>query len=283
MILVTGAAGKTGRTLIRALTDRGEKVRSFVKSEEQDALVRSLGASEAFVGNLLDQNDLAKAVKGIRAVYHICPNMHPEEIRIGQIVIAACEGGVERFVYHSVFRPQIEAMPHHWNKLRVEEMLFSSGLNFTILQPTAYMQNTLARLEEIKNLGLYRVPYSVQTRISMVDLLDVAEVAAAVLTESGYEGGTYELIGSGFFSQEEIAAYFAKVLGISVHAEEIPLAEWKAQAELSELGDYAINTLIKMFTYYDKYNFRGNLKVLESLLGRRPTSFEDFLRRSLLG
>jgi uncharacterized protein YbjT (DUF2867 family) len=281
MILVTGAAGKTGRAVIQALKDRAEKVRAFVRSEEQAESVRLLGAAEVFVGDLVNLNNLEEAAKGIRAVYHICPNMHPEEILIGQKIIAACEGEIERFVYHSVFRPQIEAMPHHWNKLRVEELLFGSRLSFSILQPTAYMQNVLARMEEIKEAGVYRVPYGVHTRISMVDLFDVAEVAARALTESGYEGGTYELIGSGDYSQVGIATLFAQVLGIPVKAEEIPLTDWKLQAEQAELGDYAIDTLLKMFTYYDKYSFRGNSRVLESLLGRKPTGFEDFLRRSL--
>jgi uncharacterized protein YbjT (DUF2867 family) len=259
MILITGAAGKTGRAVIQALHNRRVDIRAFVRSKEQGELVQSLGAAEAYVGDLLNISDLATAVKDIRAVYHICPNMHAD----------------------SVFHPQIEAMPHHWNKLRVEEMLFGSKLPFTILQPTAYMQNVLARMDEVRKAGVFRVPYSVLTRVSMVDLLDVAEVSAKMLTESGYLGGTYELVGPGYFSQEEIAADFGRVLGYPVQAEEIPLAVWKAQAEQDGLGEYAVDTLLKMFTYYDKFNFMGNIKVLESLLGRKPTSFEDFLLRNL--
>ena len=57
---------------------------------------------------------------------------------------AAQSAGVERFVYHSVLHPQVEIMAHHWQKMRVEEQLFESGLSFTILQPAAYMQNVLA-------------------------------------------------------------------------------------------------------------------------------------------
>lgn len=281
MILVTGSAGKTGRAVIKRLRGRGEEIRAFVRSKEQGAAVRSLGAGEAFVGDLQNSEDLASVVKGVRAMYHICPNMHPQEIEIGRLVIDACEGEVERFVYHSVFRPQIEAMPHHWNKMRVEEMLFGSQLSFTILQPTAYMQNVLARLDEVKKARVYRNPYSVQTRISMVDLADVAEVAAKMLTEPGYDGATFELVGPGFYSQEEIASAIGQVLGIPVHAEEISLEEWKAQAEGAGLGDYAINTLLKMFRYYDKYSFKGNTKVLETLLERKPTNFEDFLLQNL--
>lgn len=74
-------------------------------------------------------------MRSAQGVYHICPNVHPQEVEIGRIAIDAARAAhVERFVFHSVLRPQIEAMPHHWRKLRVEEMLLASGLNFTILR-----------------------------------------------------------------------------------------------------------------------------------------------------
>jgi uncharacterized protein YbjT (DUF2867 family) len=96
-------------------------------------------------------------------------------------------------------------MPHHWLKLRVEERLFASGLSFTILQPAAYMQNILASWEIIVGQGLYRVPYSAETRLSMVDLLDAAEVAANVLLDPAHQDAVYELCGTGPMSQLEVA------------------------------------------------------------------------------
>ena len=86
--------------------------------------------------------------------------------------------------------PQIEEMPHHWNKLRVEEMLLRSGLDITILQPTAYMQNSLPEWDRMKRDGIFRVPYPIETRLSLVDLDDVAEVAALALTNAGHSGAT---------------------------------------------------------------------------------------------
>ncbi len=73
---------------------------------------------------------------------------------------------MRRFVYHSVLHPQIEAMPHHWAKMRVEEMLFAAGFDLTILQPTAYMQNILGAWRGIVEDGVFRVPYPVETRLS---------------------------------------------------------------------------------------------------------------------
>ena len=124
-----------------------------------------------------DPQTIRKATEGVRAVYHICPNMLPDEVGIGETVIAAAtSAGIERFVYHSVLHPQTEKMPHHWHKLRVEEMLIESGLPFTILQPTAYMQNLLVAWQAIYEQGVYAVPYTVGSRLSLVDLADVAEI-----------------------------------------------------------------------------------------------------------
>ena len=92
-----------------------------------------------------DDDAIRFAMQGVRAVYHICPNMSPDEIAIGKLVIGeARKVQVEHFVYHSVLHPQTEKINHHWQKLQVEEMIFKSGLPFTILQPAPYMQNLLA-------------------------------------------------------------------------------------------------------------------------------------------
>ncbi|HLB49104.1 MAG TPA: NmrA family NAD(P)-binding protein, partial [Anaerolineales bacterium] len=205
MILVTGAGGKTGRAVIKALAARGESVRAFVHREDHVSAVKALGAAEAAVGDIHDEAALRRAMEGARAVYHICPNVNPDEVAIGRAAISAARvAGVQQFVFHSVLHPQAEAMPHHWNKLRVEESLFESGLPFTILQPTAYMQNTLATWDDILN-GEYVAPYPVETRLSLVDLNDVAEAASTVLTESGHAGATYELVGTPAMTQMEVA------------------------------------------------------------------------------
>ena len=184
MILITGAAGKTGRAIIQALTKRGEIVRALIHRPDQVPSLNALGVKDVIVGDARDQANLEHAVKNVRAIYHIAPNVSPDEVTIGKIIIAAAQSAdVERFVFHSVLHPQVEAMPHHWLKARVEELLFASGLPFTILQPTAYMQNVLAHWDQILEHGKYPIPYSPETRLSLVDLEDVAEAAAQVANE----------------------------------------------------------------------------------------------------
>ncbi len=271
MILITGAAGKTGRAIIQALTKRGETVRALVHRPDQVASLKALGAEDVIVGDLLDQSGMKRAVRGVRAIYHIAPNVSPDEVTIGRIIIAAAQSAdVERFVFHSVLHPQIEAMPHHWQKMRVEELLFASGLPFTILQPTTYIQNVLASWKQIIKNGRYSVPYATETRLSLVDLEDVAEAAAIVLTEPGHIGATIELVGTPAMSQVEIARTLADQLGRPVEAEVISHEEWERVARSSGLSDYQVLTLIKMFCYYESYGFMGNTNALKCLLGRRP-------------
>jgi NAD(P)H dehydrogenase (quinone) len=282
MILVTGAAGKTGLAVIRSLAARGVQVRGLIHQENYRASVVEAGAESALLGDLLSEQDLQKAMQGVRAVYHIPPNVHPREEEIGQIVIQeAFRECVEHFVYHSVLHPQLEEMPHHWLKLRVEEQLIASGLPFTILQPTAYMQNITNQLEKINREGIYQVPYSVSTRLCLVDLLDVAEVAAIVLTEGTHNGAIYQLVGTGLTSQQEIASLLGKLLGREIQAVQISLEDWQEQVARTGLGSYQISTLVKMFLHYQNHGFSGNPRMLHWLLGRQPTTLEDCLQREI--
>ncbi len=280
MILITGAAGKTGQAVIRALATRGDSVRALVRRSGQAQSIIDLGAREAIAGDMRSRETMEQVTQDVRAIYHICPNMSPDEVAIGQVVIAAARAaGVEHFVYHSVLHPQTEAMPHHWLKLRVEEQLFESGLAYTVLQPAAYLQNILAHWDQIVEKGVYPVPYAAETRLTMVDLEDVAAAAAIVLTEPGHEGATYELAGSDLLSQTEIATILAEMLHRPVSTQVVPLATWAAGARASGLGDYQVETLVKMFCYYEKYGFTGNAQVLGWLLGHPPTNFSVFVER----
>jgi NAD(P)H dehydrogenase (quinone) len=280
MILITGAGGKTGKALIKVLIARGERVRALVRSPAYDASLKAMGVADVVIGDMEDPRALSQAMQNAEAVYHICPNVSPREIAFGKAMIgAALRAGVQRFVYHSVLHPQIEAMPHHWNKMRVEEMLFSSKLDATILQPTAYMQNSLAQWDRMVSDGIYGVPYPVETRLSLVDLDDVAQAAATVLTGDGHGGATYELVGTAPVSQIEIAASFARALQRDISAEAEPIEAWRQRASSAAMDDTQRETLTKMFEAYARDGLRGNSNVLGWLLGHPPTSLAAFAAR----
>lgn len=282
LILVTGAAGKTGRAVIAALAGRRIPVRAMVHRSAQSETVKNAGAEDVLAGDMRDAAAWNQAMQGVKGVYFICPNVLPDELLMAEKAMeTARKAGVERFVYHSVLHPQTQEMPHHWQKLRVEEQLFASGLNYTIIQPGAYMQNILAYWDHIVNEGVYRIPYSVKARISMIDLCDVAAAAAEVLRSSGHENAIYELAGPEAITQVEVVNVISRYVGRAVRVEEIPLKDWTKQARKAKIEGYPLDTLLSMFRYYDRHGLCGNSNVYGWLMGRPATSFADFIERTV--
>jgi len=279
MILITGAGGKTGKSIVQSLS-KVESICAFVHREEQVPELKSLGAEKVIVGDLRDESAIRSAMQDVRSVYHICPNMSPDEVEIGKLVIEeANKAGVERFVYHSVLHPQTEKMDHHWRKMFVEEMIFESGLPFTILQPAPYMQNLLAGWKSILEDGILRVQYSVDTPFSFIDLEDLAEAAKIVLTEPEHKNAIYELAGTEPMSHTDVAGIFGQVFGMDVTARKETIKDWRLRA--SGLSEYALENLVRMFEYYNLWGLAGNPNILKWVLKREPTSIEKFIRRTL--
>jgi NAD(P)H dehydrogenase (quinone) len=282
MILVTGAAGKTGNAIVTALAAAGVRVRAMVRRPEQAAALQALGATEAVVGSFEDADSLRRAATGALSVYHICPNVSRHELAYAQAVASAARDcQVRRFVYHSVLHPQIEAMPHHWRKMRVEEMLMSADFAVTVLQPTAYMQNLLGAWRSIAVDGVWTIPYPADTRISLVDLDDVAAAAARVLTQEGHDGATYELVGTTPLSQREVAAAIGAALGKKIRVEQQNVEAWQARAAAAGMEANARGDLAAMFRYYASHGLRGNPNTLRALLGRAPSDLSRFLKRQV--
>lgn len=282
MILLTGAAGKTGQAVLRALINKDVNVRVFVRTPEQSSYLKGLGTIDSIVGDLQDKSALQQAAQGCESIYYISPNVAPDEVLIGNSLLeAARNADVQCFVYHSVLHPHIESMPHHWQKMRMEERLFESGIDYTILQPCAYMQNILSNWKAIVEQGVYAIPYATSARLSIVDLEDVAEAAAIVLTENRHANAIYELAGPQPLSQDEVASVLSSILKIKVTAKAIERNNWAENARNSSLTDIQIETLLRMFEYYEKYGLVGNSNGLAQLLSRAATTFQNFVNRQI--
>ena len=94
MILVTGAGGKTGQAISHALARWQTPVRALVRSAAQQSELLACGATEAVIGDLRDPSALHTATQGITSLYHICPNMQPDEVAIAQLVIQAAQANL---------------------------------------------------------------------------------------------------------------------------------------------------------------------------------------------
>jgi uncharacterized protein YbjT (DUF2867 family) len=284
MILITGANGKTGRAIIRALLSKGEDVRAFVHKAEQIPELKVLGVKEAVAGDMLNQETMNEVFTGIRAAYHICSAVNPDEVQIGQIAIkAARSANIEHFVYHSVLHSVLQDMPHHQKKLMVEGLLVNSGIPYTILQPAVFMQNILEswKLLDEKGIFLQKFFTTPETRMCMVDLEDLAEVASIILASSGHMGATYEICGTENLSLAVMITAMEQHFGREIKVETPQDELFAAQLRKHGAGDYQVDTLLKMFQHYNQYGFTGNPNVLTWILGRKPNDFSSFIFRTI--
>ena len=270
MILVTAAGGKTGRAVIAALATHGVDVRALRRSGEPVP-----GAAETVAG---DAGDLEPHLDGIDTVYFIWPNFTAGESEGMARAIEAIAGhGLRRIVYHSVLRPGLEAMPHHWDKLRAEERLAESHLDTVTLQPCSYMQNIEPLLDTVRETGLYQPLGGLDAAISFVDLADVGEVAVRACFGDDMLGGTYELAGPQPLTARDVAAELSQALARPVTAREISAADWAAAARSAGLPDGAIRRGRLMTEHLLVHGFSGSPVVLEALLGRPPTQLRQYL------
>jgi len=280
-VLVTAANGRTGRSVVEALVRKGQSVRAFDHNPQVHDLLER-GVAETLVGDLLEPRDVRSAVDGVRVVIHIGPPMHPREAEMGHSVVAAARrSGVQHFVQFSVTHPQLEPLLNHQAKLAVERHVLLSRIPFTILQPMHYMQNT--DVVKVVDEGLYRQPYSLDTPLAHVDLVDVVEVAALVACDSArHSFATYELCGGDFFSGRQLAQIIEEVSGRSITTEVVaPPFGVSEGSHSGEVDDYQHDAMLRLFEHYGRYGITGNPNVLTWLLGRSPGTFQDYVRRSL--
>jgi NAD(P)H dehydrogenase (quinone) len=275
-VLVIGAAGRTGRAVARELAAAGAEVRAAVRSRDSGPRAYAAGARSISVVDLESGAGLDEALEGVEGVYHLAPNVHPDEVGIAERVgSAAARAGVQRFAFHSVLHPDDASMPHHLRKAEAEHVVRSLLPGATVLRPAAYHQNLL----DAARSGRLAVPYSLDAPFTNVDLGDVAAAAALVLTRPGHEGLTLELAGPEMLTVRDQAAIAGDVLGVPVSVERISTESWVTGRGAS-LSAQARSDLLAMFAAYDHHGLVGDARTLRRLLGRSPRTWSDVLRAS---
>ncbi len=282
MILITSANGNQGRLLMPKLLGAGHSLRACVRTEGSARRLRDMGVEEVLVGDLADPDLIDAAVRGIEAIYHIGPTLHPAERGMGfAIVDAARRAGVAYFVFSSVLHAITTDLIQHEIKRDVEEHLLSSGLEFTILQPANYM--LAHRLRSVFEDGVFRLSWDLDRHQSMVDLEDVTDVAVQVLGDrERHAAATYELVGPGRFTAHDIGRALTSVLGREIRVERMDLEAFvraRFRDSPPELLEHQLRMSRAIEARYSRHDFVGNPNVLAWLLRRPPTTFEDFVRR----
>ncbi|WGW12358.1 NmrA family NAD(P)-binding protein [Saxibacter everestensis] len=215
----------------------------------------------------------------IDSVYFIAPNLCPDEPGlVAQALTAARDAGVHRFVYHSVAWPHCPSMPHHMDKAASEDLVRRSGLDWTILQPCAYLQNFSSVLNG--EATCITLPYSPASRFSFIDLADVAEIAATVLLDDSgrHRCASYELGGPEQLSVDDLARACTMTHRRPVDIRTSTVQEWNLD-QGTGLSDAEKARLGQMFRHYDVHGFCVGSQITQHLLGRAPATLADLLER----
>lgn len=284
-VLVTAAYGHQGKLLIPKLAAAGFKVRGARGTPGRDEEVKRLGAEEVFVGDLSDPAVYARALDGCEAVYHIGPGAHPKELDMGFAMIeAAKKVGVRHVVFNSLLHPIIDIIQHRYKRDQ-EVALIESHLNYTLLKPCDYMMWDVYVAPAMK-LGImpffYRDPTRRHSYIAMEDLTDVT---VKVLREGAkHYGAAYELVGPDKLNPPTMANILSRVMGRDIQAvaktpDDLLEVMWGTRNPTGEF-EHQARILRSIMAWYEKYDFIGNSNTLEWLLGRPPTTFEEFATKA---
>jgi uncharacterized protein YbjT (DUF2867 family) len=275
MILVTGASGNAGGTVLREVLKSGKPVKAMYRSPEDAA--KSPENVEAVIADFADKPSLARALTSVDTVYLVCSPVRELVQLEGNMVDACGEAGVRHIVLNSALGAEDypKSFPN-WHR-RVEDKLKASGLEYTILRPNSFMQNVLMYFApSIRAQGAFYAAMG-EARTSFIDVRDIAVAAAQALTSSKHAGKTYELNGPEALTYGDLAEKISQASGRSVRYIDIP-AEQQRQAMLDQgMPEWQVSALLDLQAYYTGGQGGAVDDVLADLLGRAPITMDQFV------
>lgn len=267
MIVVTGATGNVGRPLVEALAAAGEKV-----------VAVSRGEAEFPTGVVHRKADLA-APETLKSAFEGGDRLflltRDQDLDVVPVLDAARAAGIGRVVLLSSER--VATRPEE-PELRVfEDAVKASGLEWTMLRPGGFSSNALLWAEPVSKERKVLAPFG-DVGLPLVDPLDIAEVAAATLTEDGHAGKAYSLTGPALMTPRGQSEAIAAAIGDPVAFVEQTRAEAFAQ----------------LLEFWPAEVVEGSLDVMgnpnaaeqrisedvERVLGRPPIPFADWAKRN---
>ena len=210
-VLVTGATGTVGSELVKALLERGAHVRALARTQPKPDTFP--GAVEIALGDLTDPVSVAEALKGVDELFLLIGSVADEFTQALTAYGLAKKAGLKHVTYLSVFKAdQFLEVPHFAAKSAVEQAIRAGGMPYTILRPGYFVQNERRLKPVLTGPGVYPIPAGNQG-LAVVDVRDIAELAAITLTEEGHTGKTYDLVSSEMFRGPNAAAAWSRLLG----------------------------------------------------------------------
>lgn len=279
--LITGATGKTGVYTVRHLLNEGHAVRAFVHSKDERSNALQKEGAEIFVGDLLEHDDVIRAMEGVTGAY-LCYPVLPGYIQVtSYFADAARRAGVEVVVEMSQISAREDAKSHaardHWV---AERVLDWSRVPTVHIRPTFFSEWLTFPwvLDPIVKESKITLPYGAG-RHAPIAAEDQARLIAAVLTKpTGHIGKTYPLYGPVELSQQEIADEISAVLGRTITYSPSTLEEYRVHLETYNLPEFLIQHFVEVAVDYQNGIFAGVDGVIGQITGVAPQTVRDFVK-----
>lgn len=277
MILLTGATGKCGSETAKALAGKGVALRALVRDEGKAASLKSAGV-ELVVGDVTDPAVVRTAVEGCEKALMILPNGEQQLKLESQFTDIARDAGVSHLVKLSSMEAMATAtapIPKiHWAS---EEYIRASGLAWTMVKPSFFMQNLLANAVTIKSMQKFFLPMA-DGKTGMIDTRDVGAVLAEALTGSGHEGQSYNICGPELLTFQQVADRFSSVLGTRIEYVNQPPEAFRAQLAQFLKSEWHLNAVCELFGQIAAGGLNHLTDTFEQVMGRKPCSVEQFIK-----
>jgi uncharacterized protein YbjT (DUF2867 family) len=275
MILVTGASGNAGGSVLKEVLKTNQPVSAMYRSPEDAA--KAPEKVRAVIADFADPPSLGRALKGVDTVYLVCSPVRELVELEGNMLDACREAGVHHIVLNSAMGAEDyqKSFPG-WHR-KVEDKLKAPGLEFTILRPNSFMQNILTYYAPgIRAQGAFYAAMG-DARTSFIDVRDIAAVAAQALTSPKHAGKTYELNGPEALTYAKVAEKISRATGREVRYVDIPVERQKQS--MLELGmpEWQVTALLDLQAYYTGGKGGDVDDMLAKLLGRAPRTMDQFV------
>ena len=277
MILITGATGTSGTEIVKQLSALEKRFRILVRNREKAASLAGPGI-EIAEGNLSQPQTLDRALAGItRALLLSSPDLRQVELQ-GNFIEAAKRAGVKHVVKFSAMGADVNSplTLGRWHG-QTEKQLEQSGMAYTHLRPNQFMQNFLGFAPSIARQGVFYAPMK-GARSSLVDVRDIAAVAAAVLTGAGHEGKTYGITGPEPLSYAQIAKKLSAILGRKVAYVDVTPEQAKSGMTASGMPEWLADAINELYGQWSRGAGEVTTNVVREVAGKQPINFDQFAR-----